>query len=56
MNPKYHTRFPRNLDEAGWSRQGKWQELEEPPHWLAIILLAMLGAGLLGLFLVLVLG
>ena len=55
MHPKYHTRFPRNLDEAGWSRQGKWQE-EESPHWLGVIGSALIGAAALWVFLVLVLG
>jgi len=54
-NIKYHTRFPRSLNEAGWSRQGQWQG-EESPHWLVIIGAALIGAVALWAFLVLVLG
>ena len=53
---RHHTRFPRTLHESGWSRQGEWRQVEEPPHWGVVLLAAALGAGALWVFLVLVLG
>ena len=54
-NIKDHTRVPRSLNEAGWSRQGQWQE-EKSPHWLVVIGAALIGAVALWAFLVLMLG
>jgi len=48
-------RFPRTQREAGWHGRGQWDE-EEKMGWLSIAVWGTLGAFVLWVFLVLVLG
>lgn len=56
MRSNWSLRFARTLNEAGWTSPAEWHGESNSATWLAVVIGAVIGAGVLWVFLVAILG